>query len=211
MFSRDKAADKLAAALAEYQADFEKRLQSAPNPDAQEAKSRIERAKALVDQSGLGKALITLLAHVKYWPTWSQREDFRKWVGFPADEVLAKEERKQEKYKSETTTIVLFVYQGARYGIVFRDKGSSILPDGDYFQSGSLDFISNGEAVLGLDVSLGSEEFAEWRYFGVNALKMGPWSKVLLEIASHIRAYEANSRARRDDDYAIDKAKNISI
>ena len=78
-------------------------------------------------------------------------------------------------------------------------------------RSGELQFISSGELVLGLDVSLGNEEFSEWSYFGVNALKMGPWSKALIEIASHIRAYDANSRTRRDADYAINKAKNISI
>jgi hypothetical protein len=41
MFSFQTPADKLAAALAAYQKDFEKKLQSQPNPDAEEAKRRI--------------------------------------------------------------------------------------------------------------------------------------------------------------------------
>jgi hypothetical protein len=211
MFSNDKAGEKLAAALAEYQKDFEKRLQTAPNPDSKEAKDRIERAEALVAQSGLGRALTTLLSHVKYWPTWSEREDFRKYVGFPVDEVLAKEERKQEKYDSTTIMAVLFVYKGARYGMVFKHGSGSTMPDGSYFQGGTLEFLSNGEVMLGLDVSLPDHEFSDWTYFGVNALKMGPWSKALLEIAAHIHAHVQQSRAKSDDDYTINKAKNISI
>jgi hypothetical protein len=211
MFSNNKAADKLAAALAEYQKDFEKRLQSAPNADAEEAKRRIERATTLIGQSGLGNALVTLLSHTEHWPSWSKRDDFGKYVGFPVGEVLAQEERQEEKYRATKIVIVLFVYQGARYGMVFKDTGSSIMPDGDSFQSGTLEFLANGEVVLGLDISLGNEEFAEWRYFGVNALKMGSWSKALLEIAAYIRAHDSSSRSKRNDDYAINKAKNIRL
>ena len=211
MFSNNKASDKLAAALADYQADFEKRLKSAPNSDAEEARRRIERAKALIDQSGLGKALITLLCHTKYWPSWSKRDDFKQWVGFPLDDVLAKEERHEEKYKVTKTMAVLFVYQGTRYGMVFKDEGSMTMPDGDSFHSGTVEFIANHEVVLGLDISLGDGEFADWDYFGVNALNMGPWSKALLEIAAHIRAHDTNSTAKRNAEYALDKAKNIKV
>lgn len=211
MFSDQKTTDKLAAALAEYQSDFERSLQSAPNVDAEEAKRRIERAQTLIAQSGLGKALVTLMSHMQYWPSWSKREDFGKYVGFPVDAVLAKEERREEKYKVAKIVIVLFVYQGARYGIIFKDEGSSIMPDGTYFQSGTLEFLANSEVVLGLDISLESEEFAEWNYFGLNALKMGPWSKALLEIAAYIRAHDLNSSSARNNSFAINKAKNISL
>lgn len=91
MFSSQTPADRLAAALAAYQADFEKKLKAQTNPDAEEAKGRIKRAEELVRQSGLGKALEVLLEHVKYWPRWSERSDFRKWVGFPVGNVLSKE------------------------------------------------------------------------------------------------------------------------
>ena len=212
MFSSQTPADRLAAALAAYQKDFEQKLQSQPNPDAEEAKRRIERAELLVRQSGLGKALETLLEHTKHWPSWSQREDFRKWVGFPVGEVLAREQRDEGKFKVTTTTVVCFTYQGGQYAMVFRDSGGTTLPDGEYFHSGTVEFVSNGETVLGLDISEDSNEFTtNWRYFGVHALRMGPWSKTLLEIAAHIRAYDANSSVQRNDQYAIDKAKNISI
>jgi hypothetical protein len=211
MFPTNKAADKLATALADYQQEFERSLQAVPNRDAAEAQERINRAKALVDQSGLGQALVTLLEHTKHWPTWSQRDDFKHWVGFPIEEVLAKEQRTQEKYSSTKTIIVLFIYRGGRYGIVFTDNGTTSMPDGDLFRSGKVEFVANGEIVLGLDVHLDNGEFAQWHYFTVNALNMGPWSKALIEIAAHIRAHERDRSAERHDDMTISQAKNIRI
>lgn len=210
-FSNKTAADKLAAALAEYQRDFEKRLAYRPNPDAQEAQARIERANAFINQSGLGKALVALMEHVKYWPSWSKRDDFREWVGFPVGEVFAKEEQKRDTNKPIKEVMVLFVYRDARYGVVYTDEGSISLPNGDYFYSGSLNFIANDDVVLELDINRDSGESPSWRHSGVTALKMGPWSKPLLEIAAHIHAHDVQSEAKRNEEYAINKAKNIQL
>src|SRR6516225_3115048 len=125
MFSNQNPADNLASALAEYQKDFEKRLLSKPNPTAEDARKRLEQANELVRQSGLGDALTTLLAHTEHWPTWSQRSDFQQYVGFPLADVLTREERHEENYRSTKIITVYFVYQTARYGMVFKDKGSS--------------------------------------------------------------------------------------
>jgi hypothetical protein len=86
------------------------------------------------------------------------------------------------------------------------------MPDGDYFHSGTVEFVVNGEVVLGLDISMDRDEFSStWRSFGVNALQMGSWSKALLEIAAYIRADDLQSQAKRNDEYAITKAKNIRL
>jgi hypothetical protein len=111
MFSSNKPADKLAAALAEYQRDFETRLEAKPNQDALEAQERINRANKLVKQSGLGDALLTVMEHTKDWPSWSQSADFKKWVGFPVEQVLAKEERKEGKHKSTNIVAVRVAQQ----------------------------------------------------------------------------------------------------
>lgn len=212
MFSTQTPSDKLASALAEYQKDFEKKLHEQPNPDAAEAKKRIQRAEELVRQSGLGKALEALLAHTKHWPAWSKREDFEKWVGFPVGKVLAEKQSDEGKYKVTTTTVICFVYDGEQYALRFKDDGTTILPDGEAFHSGTVEFIANRETVLGLDISEDSSEFvSEWRYFGVNALKIGPWSKALLEIGAYIRSHDAKSRTKLDDEFTINKARNISV
>ena len=212
MFSSQTPADRLAAALAAYQADFEKKLKSQPNPDAEEARQRIKRAEDLVGQSGLAKALEMLLDHTKHWPSWSQREDFKKWVGFPVGEVLAKEQRDEGRFKTTTNTIVCFTYKDDQYAMVFKDKGSISLPDGELYHSGTVEFVSGGGTVLGLNIALEHTDYtSDWHYSGVYALKMGPWSKVLLEIAAHIRAHSENSSNRSRDERLMDQAKNISV
>ncbi|QAU41616.1 hypothetical protein [Bradyrhizobium guangdongense] len=212
MFSSQTPADKLATALSEYQADFEKKLRSQPNPDAEEARQRISRAEQLVRQSGLGKALETLLEHTKYWPSWSKRDDFRKWVGFPVGEVLAKEQRDEKQYRTTSTTVVCFLYGAEQYAIVFTDNGGMSLPDGEYYRSGTVDFVAGRETVLGLNLTQESNEYtSDWRYCGVYALKMGVWSKALLEMASHIRAHSRDTSIRHNDERTIAQAKNISV
>ncbi len=210
MFSSQTPADRLAAALAAYQADFEKKLKSQPNPDAGEARQRIKRAEDLVRQSGLAKALEVLLEHTKHWPSWSRREDFKKWVGFPVGEV--QEHRDEGKFDSTKNTIVCFTYQDDQYGIVFKDKGGISLPDGEIYHSGTVEFVASGDTVLGLNITQEHNEYtSDWRYSGVYALKMGSWSKALLEIAAYIRAHDENSSIRYSNERVIDQAKNISI
>lgn len=212
MFSSQTPADKLAAALAEYQADFEKKLQSQPSPDAEQARQRIRRAEDLVRQSGLGEALETLLEHIKYWPSWSQREDFRKWVGFPVGEVLAKEQRDESNYKTSITKVICFTYGDGQFAVVLRDKGGTSLPDGEYYHSGTVEFVAGRETVLGLNITERSNEYTnDWRYSGVYSLKIGTWSKALLEIAAHIRAHSRNTSIRQNDERVVAQAKDISI
>jgi hypothetical protein len=213
MFSSRTPADTLAAALEAYQTDFEKKLKSQPNPDAEEARQRITRAEDLARRSGLGKALEVLLEHTRNWPSWSRRDDFRKWVGFPLGEVLAKEQREEGKFKSTNTTIVCFTYHGGQYAMIFKDNGGCSLPDGELFYSGTVEFVANSETVLGLNISRHPDEFTsgDWHYHSIYALKMGPWSKSLLEIAAHIRAYDRNSNMRREEDRVMEQAKKISI
>jgi hypothetical protein len=165
-----------------------------------------------VKQSGLGNALLVLLEHTKHWPSWSKRNDFRKWVGFPVGEVLAKEQRDESKFRTTTTTIICFSYAGGKYALVFKDNDGTPLPDGEVYYSGTVEFVENSETILGLNISQDRDEFtSDWRYNSVHALRMGPWSKALLEIAAHIRAHDRDSSARSNDERAIDQAKKISI
>jgi hypothetical protein len=212
MFSSQTPASKLAAALAAYQVDFERQLRFQPNPNAAEARQRIARANELVKQSGLGKALVELLEHTKYWPSWSQRDDFRQWVGFPVGEVLAKEHREDSKFRTTKTVIACFTYQGDQYATLFKDNGGISLPDGEMYYSGTVELVAGGETVLGLNITEEHNEFtSDWRYSDVYALKMGPWSKALIEIAAHIRAYNINSSIRSSDERVLAQAKNITL
>jgi hypothetical protein len=200
--------DKLAAALAAYQRDFAQRVKPAENLDAKAAQALVDEAKKIVEQSGLGRALApTLIEHTYHWPSWSKREDFLKWVHFPATAIAASE----EKAGKETIKGILFTYQGQRHGMRFVDEGSFTLPDGDSSRHGRVDFVVDGETVLGLNIAPDQGEYSRWRWFNLYAFKAGAWSRRLLEIAAHIEHGSRRSSNEWREKDAIERAKNIKL
>ena len=196
--------------LAEYRRDYETRLQSRPNIEAQQARQLIQKARDLIRKSGIGDALTLLLEEVKYWPSWSQRDDLIKLVHFPATDIRAREESKEEPFKRATTTTVSFMYGNKPYGLVFEDRGPSYLADGEPIRNGTLDFIAEDAVVLSLNVSNDADGH-EWHWFDLNALNIGAWTKDLLEIAAHINVATEDSRRHFNEKSDIDKAKKIRL
>ena len=210
MFSKSTAADKLAIALNEYRIEFERSLRQKPNPDAVQARERVEQARELVRRSGLGSALVAVLEDIKHWPSWSKRPDFMQYVNFPVSDVLATNEDKQETYSRTSTTTIYFLYAQRRYGLVFTDNGFRSGPD-DSFCHGKVDFVADDQVVLGLNISLDGDDFPVWHWFDVYALKVGDWAKHLLEMAEHIRMKKEMSQAKYHDDDVLNRAKNIHL
>ena len=87
MSSKSISSEEPAKMLAEYRRDYETRLQSRPNIEAQQARQVVQKARDLIRQSGIGDALTLLLQEVKHWPSWSQRDDLIKSVHFPATDM----------------------------------------------------------------------------------------------------------------------------
>ena len=208
MSSKSISSEELAKMLAEYRRDYETRLQSRPNIEAQQARQVVQKARDLIRQSGIGDALTLLLEEVKFWPSWSQRDDLINSVHFPATDIRAREEAKEEPFKRTTITTVYFMYGDKPYGLVFEDRGLSYLPDGEPIRNGNLDFIAEDAVVLSLNVSNDADEH-EWHWFDLNALNIGPWTKDLLEIAAHINVATKESGRQFNERSDIDKAKKI--
>ena len=210
MSSKSISSEELANMLAEYRRDYETRLQSRPNIEAQQARQVVQKARDLIRQSGIGDALTLLLQEVKYWPSWSQRDDLIKSVHFPATNIRAREESKEEPFKSTTTTTVYFIYGDKPYGLVFEDRGPSYIPDGEPIRNGTLDFIAEDAVVLSLNVSSDADGH-EWHWFDLNALNIGPWTKDLLEIAAYINIATKDSLRHFNEKSDIDKVKKIRL
>jgi hypothetical protein len=86
--------DKLMAALKAYKRDFEKRIQHVENDDVKAAAALIREAEGIVRETKLGAALApTIIEEIYHWPSWSQRDDFLKWVHFPAMQITASEQK----------------------------------------------------------------------------------------------------------------------
>jgi hypothetical protein len=210
MSSISISSEELAKMLPEYRRDYETRLQSRPNIEAQQARQVVQKARDLIRQSGIGDALTLLLEEVKYWPSWSQHDDLIKSVHFPATDIRATEESKEEPFRRTTKTTVYFIYGDKPYGLVFEDRGLSYIPDGKPIRNGALDFIAEDTVVLSLNVSNDADGH-EWHWFDVNALNIGPWTKDLLEIAAHINVATKDSRRHFNEKSDIDKAKKIRL
>jgi hypothetical protein len=210
MSSKSISSEELAEMLAEYRRDYETRLQSRPNNSVQQARQVIQKARDLIRRSGIGDALTLLLEEVKYWPSWSQRDDLIKLVHFPATDIRAREESKEEPFNRTTTKTVSFMYGDKPYGLVFEDRGPSYLPDGEPIRNGTLDFIAEDAVVLSLNVSNDADGH-EWHWFDLNALNIGAWTKDLLEIAAHINVATEDSRRHFNEKSDIDKAKKIRL
>jgi hypothetical protein len=93
--------------LCKYQTHFYETSKTNSNPSADEAKRKIDRAKTIISESRVGYSICALVEHVKNWPAWSQRDDFHKYVGFPARDIAASSE-KTEEYRPKERTIVCF-------------------------------------------------------------------------------------------------------
>ena len=208
MSSKSITSEELAKMLVEYRRDYEMRLRTHPNIEAQQARQVVQKARDLIRHSGIGDALTLLLEEVKYWPSWSQRDDLIKSVHFPATDIRAREESKEEPFKRATTTTVSFMYGNKPYGLVFEDRGPSYLPEGEPIRNGTLDFIAEDAVVLSLNVSNDADGH-EWHWFDLNALNIGAWTKDLLEIAAHINVATEDSRRHFNEKSDIDKAKKI--
>ena len=203
------AGQELTAALDAYRHDFEQRIRTPKNADAETAAALLAEARDIVGNSGLGTALApTLLEHIKYWPMLSQKKDFHLYVGFPATDILAKQDDSDRRAK---ITGVLFRYETILYGVRFVNYNFQHYVDdslGKY--GGKIDFVVGQETVLGLDISQGRNEFATWRWHDVYAFKAGEWTKHLLEIATHI-TYSSKYISTAVDSDTIKRAQNVRL
>lgn len=206
------AAKKLAESLNAYStAAYDASIES-PNTKVTEARIKIEAARTIFREGRLGYALGRCIPeHIKHWHAWIKREDFLSWVGFNATEIVAN--MNKEKSGSRTTEVsnISFNFNGSDYELVLRELGRSYVPDSttDY---GEIELLYEGSVVTKIDIVCEfSGEFSTWKYRDVKALKVGPWMKDILEIATQIETSEQNRRSNFMDELTIETARNIDL
>lgn len=202
--------ERLTFALIEFQQEYSDRIQSQPDVQIEKAKLLLSKAKRIVGDSGLGPALApTLIEEVKYWPSWSQRDDFGQYVHFPATDIFGSSEKDE---RQRDITRVYFKYKGRQYGVVIHDHGFQTGFHGDAYHHGKAEFIENGVLVLGLDISQDTDsEFARWRWFDLYAFVTGDWMKDLIEIAAHIEAGHERLIDEVEAEDVIERSRNIKL
>ncbi|WP_316187980.1 MULTISPECIES: hypothetical protein [unclassified Bradyrhizobium] len=195
-----------------YQQHFYEQQKARLDPSAEEAKNLIKRAERLIQDSRIGYSICELVDHTKRWPSWSRRDDFQKYVGFPALDISATVSKTDGRDPHDKVT-VHFIYSGRQYATTFVDEG---IPswDEDYNRYGRVEFFAGSDRMLGVEIIADTKrgfEYERWTFWTVFAFAPGQWMKDLVEIAAHIDAHRTSSRNQLFDDIAIEKAKNIRL
>lgn len=194
--------------LSAYQRHFYEKARGQPDPSVEQAKAKVARAYEIISQSRLGYSVCAILEHVKYWPSWSTREDFQKWVGFPATDVTGSQEKIERNHDKRT---VNFSYRGIPYSLIFIDRGVPSWND-DSVAYGTVELFCAGELVVGLDIGMDlSKDYDRWRFRGVNAFAPGEWMKDVIEMAALIDAHDERTRNRFSEDDALQRASKIKL
>jgi hypothetical protein len=195
--------------LTAYQQHFYEGAQKAPDASVEAAKEKVARANKLISESRIGYSACTLLDHVRHWDAWSKRDDFQKWVSFPAIEVTGTRDKVENNH--DRTTID-FRYQRVPYSVIFIEKGVSAWNSDDFNSYATLEIVASYHTVLGLDISTDiSKEFDRWHFNNVFAFAPGEWMKQIVEMAAYIDANQSQQFSSYADEDALRRASRIKL
>lgn len=168
--------ERMAAAIKEMRTAFQqaaKAEEANRSAGVAEEKSKLERARKFVKETGIDRALCRVLAEVWHWPSWSRNnpDDFiEKRNSLSFENISGIEGRADGK----ETKVVGFRCSGQEYEIRF-ERYTGYLSDCDT-NFGKLYLACNGVCVFGVDVSQKLEtEYYQWRAGDVLALQPGEW------------------------------------
>lgn len=199
---------RLAEELSKYEREYHERIKGKANQDAADAKSIVAKARDFVSNSRLGYALAqALLEHIRYWPSWSARDNFSTYVADPFGYVGGSISRDKN-----SATTVIFTYNNREYTLKFVDNGINQRAFDDMNSYGTIELIYNHTTVLGLDIAKKLNiEHDYWKMNNVFALNPGQWMKDLIEMAAYIDAQRQKRINSFSDQDALDRASKIKL
>lgn len=208
----ENATHKLAASLSDYSEAAYEAAAIPPDQEITSAHSKVAAARELIRSSRLGYALGRCIPeHIKYWGSWINREDFQQWVKFDCANIRADDAEEDGGYRTVKVLTVQFEFNGSQYAIVLRNEGMSPVPDWSAY-TGTIDLwhIGNHVARFSLYDDI-SKDFSHWEFSDVEALRVGPWMKDILDIAAQIEARSEHTRQSALDEIVLKAARNIDL
>ncbi len=205
-------ANSLADTLRAYSEAAYKAAKPKSDPELQAAYNTVAAAEKLVKEGRLAYALGRCLPeHMKYWPSWIERDDFEKYVGFDAGTIAARKSEEEGGFRTVKVAIIDFTFNGTEYQLTLRDEGMSSAP-GDPYRFGEIELLADNKRVakFGLTEDI-TNEYSHWEFSDVRALSVGPWMQDVLDMVAQI---EASDRKRFDtfsDDRARAAAREIDL
>jgi hypothetical protein len=182
----EEATQNLRSALNNHLAEFERTLRE----DSGDVNAKVEERKYQARQLQFDKKLTELFDEIKYYPNWSQRED---WLSIRLCEI-----DNPEGTKIDNETQVAFLLRGQAYRFIYLDEGRRTGFDGDDFHHTQLSLRDHaGRLLIEIDISVEYDHFwvttTELKPFGVSAFLPGPWIQDFLEC---YEKFQANKKAR---------------
>ncbi len=151
---------------------------------------RVSERQQLVRELEIDKKLTEIYEEIKYYPSWSARDDWGKYRNCEIDDP--KEEKKDHE------KIIRFGLNNKTYVLLYKDEGSSTGFDGDYFHHTHLNLLdAQGNILIGINISVEVDYVVELRPFSVDAFKPGDWIKDILEC---YELFQANKKRKKIED-----------
>ena len=150
---------------------------------------RLERARRLMVDSGVGMAVISGLELMWYWPALLKADEWNRPAGM--NEFVLNPPGGDE---SDSHAVISWLWIDSHYRLDL-----AIMTGRDTAQNENIDGVLTlqveGEGVLAMDVARPAKGPAErWTMMGVDALRAGPWLPEFVEIVERLKSAEAEKQ-----------------
>ena len=208
----EEAASELAASLRSYSDASYLASQSKPDAELTAANEKVTAARKLAQEGRLAYALGRCIPeHVKHWPAWIQREDFQTWVGFQASNIVAAETKEEDGSRKIKVSTIKFVFNDRRYYLILRDRGMSYVPD-TAERFGEVELFVDEQRVAKFELIEDlMKDYSRWEFSDVRALKVGPWMKDVIDMATQIEASDQRRTENLIDERIVKAAQEIDL
>jgi hypothetical protein len=196
--SEDEVFARHAAEAAERLVREREAVERAHRDAMQPIREKLQKARKLINESGVGDAACTTLRVMWHWSSWSKRAD---WSPPLLVENLDGGERPSSK-DGRPIKWLEWTLAGTQFRLE-HEASQSI---------GHLRLHVSGEEVLELEVSQKPEdEYDRWVVFGVSAFRAGPWMTQLNEWAGKLRIVDGQFMREYDLQYYKNIASKIEL
>ncbi len=182
----------------------ERKVEAQYNKQMIAVTERLERARRLVQDSGVGEAAINALRMMWHWPALQAKDEWSRPAGM---NELVLDPPLAEKSDSHNVISWLWIDRHYRIDLDVPDEQKS-----EDERSGVLTLQVDGEGVLSIDVSnpVGGA-IERWDISGVDALKAGPWMPEFVEIIERLKSGEAEKQRQMRFERAAGKANRVEF
>jgi hypothetical protein len=146
---------------------------------------------------------------MEHWPSAIKHATFAPY--FDARDIQAEAHAEERGYRKVKVSTMVFTFNGSRYRLAVRDEGMSPVPE-SYDQCGEVERWLAGQIVakfaLLKDVS---EDFSQWRFADVQAIRVGPWMKDVIDIATQIEIAREGRGNELLNKLTLEAADNIDL